>query len=191
LKSVIRKLSSLEEFLTNFFIELHIERTERDHKAINVIHKIPIIPYNVLPIKKYSDFLTQYAFNHVEKEYMASLIIDDISLDNVDVTIIKCDCKFFRSMTLPCRHIIKIRQLKNLEIFDEALCLPRWTKSYLLQNQNAFRPQASLLKSILECITSIKSNKKNQHQPLKNTGKLQSILLRFLNLSRQLDIVHT
>ncbi|KAF0719028.1 protein FAR1-RELATED SEQUENCE 5-like, partial [Aphis craccivora] len=44
-------------------------------------------------------------------------------------------------MRLPCRHIIKTRQLNNLEIFDEALCLPRWTKSYLLQNQNAFRPQ--------------------------------------------------
>jgi len=73
--------------LANFFIELHMERTERDHKAINVVHKIPIIPSNMLPIKKYSDLLTQYSFNHVEKEYRASLKISDISLDNVDVTI--------------------------------------------------------------------------------------------------------
>ncbi|KAF0719029.1 protein FAR1-RELATED SEQUENCE 5-like [Aphis craccivora] len=60
--------STLEELLANFFIELHMERTERDHKAINVVHKIPIIPSNMLPIKKYSDLLTQYSFNHVEKE---------------------------------------------------------------------------------------------------------------------------
>jgi len=63
-------------------------------------------------------------------------------------------------MRLPCRHIIKTRQLNNLEIFDEALFLPQWTKSYLLQNQNAFRLQVNLLKSIPECVTSITSSKK-------------------------------
>ncbi|XP_022165268.1 protein FAR1-RELATED SEQUENCE 5-like [Myzus persicae] len=160
LKSVIRKLSSLEEFLTNFFIELHIERTERDHKAIKSIHKIPVISNDILPIKKYSDLLTQYSFSHVEKEYLASLKMNNNSLENIGVTITLCDCKFFRSMKLPCRHIIKKRQLNNLDIFDQQLCLPRWTKNYLLQNQNAFQPQINSPDSGQDSISYITFKKK-------------------------------
>lgn len=113
LNSVMRKLSSLEEFLTNFFIELYIERTEKDHKAIKGIHKTPIIS-NIFPIKKYSACLNEYAFSHVEKQYLASLKMNDSSLENVGVTITLCTCKFFRAMKLPCRHIFKNRLLDDL-----------------------------------------------------------------------------
>jgi len=153
LKSVIRKLSSLEEFLTNFIIELHIERTERDHKAIKSIHKIQVISNDILPIKKYSDHLTQYSFSHVEKEYLASLKMNNNSLENIGVTITLCDCKFFRSMKLPCRHIIKKRQLNNLDIFDQQLCLP------LHQNKNVFQPQINSPDSVQDSISYITSKK--------------------------------
>lgn len=43
-------------------------------------------------------------------------------------------------MGLPCRHIFKMRIDNKLDIFDEKLCLPRWTKKYLLETQNSFQP---------------------------------------------------
>lgn len=42
-KIIIKKLSSLQEFLEYLFVELQIERTERDHKIIKTIHKLPVL----------------------------------------------------------------------------------------------------------------------------------------------------
>lgn len=62
LKSIIKKLSSLQEFLENLFVELQIERTERDHRAMKTIHKLPVINSAIAPIKIYSNILTQFCF---------------------------------------------------------------------------------------------------------------------------------
>ncbi|KAF0703489.1 protein FAR-RED IMPAIRED RESPONSE 1-like, partial [Aphis craccivora] len=140
LKSIIKKLSSLQEFLEYFFVELQVERTERDHRAIKTIHKLPVINSEIAPIKIYSNILTQFAFNHLEKEYLASVDLKNNSDVNFNVTVLKCSCNFNRNMGLPCRHIFKMRIDNKLDIFDEKLCLPRWTKKYLLETQNSFQP---------------------------------------------------
>ncbi|XP_050053743.1 uncharacterized protein LOC114128013 isoform X3 [Aphis gossypii] len=139
LKSIIKKLSSLQEFLENLFVELQIERTERDHRAMKTIHKLPVINSTIAPIKIYSNILTQFAFDLVEKEYLASINIKNNNDTNLNITDLNCSCTFNRNMGLPCRHIFNMRINKKLDIFDEQLCIPRWTKKYLLEKQNVFQ----------------------------------------------------
>ena len=42
-----------------------------------------------------------------------------------------CTCDFFKSLSLPCRHIFALRQYLKLPGFEESLCAPRWTLQYV------------------------------------------------------------
>ena len=66
LKQVINKNSSLEEFITNFFIILGALRTERDHRAAIMFQKVRVNPYTEDgPESKYTKLLISYATKFV------------------------------------------------------------------------------------------------------------------------------
>lgn len=46
------------------------------------------------------------------------------------VTRNSCSCTFFSSMKVPCRHIFKLLQTYESDLFVPSLCLERWTKQY-------------------------------------------------------------
>ena len=63
LKQVITCHSSLQEFITNFFIILRALRTERDHKAAIMFQKIPVRAFPPeTPEGELYKLLTSYAF---------------------------------------------------------------------------------------------------------------------------------
>ena len=64
LKQVISRHSSLEDYISCFFVILTALRTERDHKAAVVFQKVKVVPYNQgSPESEYSKLLTSYAFS--------------------------------------------------------------------------------------------------------------------------------
>lgn len=49
-----------------------------------------------------------------------------------------CQCTSWRSMKLPCRHILKARSRLEISLYDESLCDKRWSTTYYQLNQRIF-----------------------------------------------------
>ena len=49
---------------------------------------------------------------------------------DVDNNASSCSCSFWKTMSLPCRHILHVRLNVNQTIFEECMFHPRWFKSY-------------------------------------------------------------
>lgn len=56
----------------------------------------------------------------------------------IEVTPSTCECGSWRSMRLPCRHILAVRASLEMNVFDETLCDPRWSLEYYKANQRIF-----------------------------------------------------
>ena len=39
-----------------------------------------------------------------------------------------CSCSFWKTMTLPCRHIFAARASQNMNLFEKQMVKERWTK---------------------------------------------------------------
>ena len=68
---------------------------------------------------------------------------------NLQVSSEKCQCNFFTSMKLPCRHIFTIRKELSFPLYCESLCDPRWTKDHYLISHRAFKSCENLGSSSL------------------------------------------
>lgn len=142
LKGVITKHSSLYQFFIQFLEAVDSLRTERDHRAVLLVQKIPVNPYkSETPEYKYMELLTPYALQFVVKQlgFVSKVKIvsqaDDCFMVNcsegiVKVTATKCTCSFRKSMQLPCRHIFAVRLHLSLDLFSPELCGTRWTLAY-------------------------------------------------------------
>ncbi|CAH0553152.1 unnamed protein product [Brassicogethes aeneus] len=140
LKSVIHKDSSLTDFIENFFTLYNGMTEERDHTAAYQYFKVPLTRFEKdTPQFHYSNYLTQYAFNFVQKELQEYTKIDTTSPNQSTrshmATDISCTCSIFISMMLPCRHIFSIREAQFLPLYEESLCNKRWTKDHLRKHQ--------------------------------------------------------
>lgn len=146
LKSVIEKYSVFKKFIKNFFILISNHRNNIAVELATDLNKIPT-KFLTNDEKEYYNFLLPYAFNQMmmEKEQTNNVKFsfrsDTMALfenrnESKLVSLKSCQCTFFNTMRLPCRHIFKFRDSKDLSLFDEALCLKRWTKVYYLENSD-------------------------------------------------------
>ena len=56
----------------------------------------------------------------------------------ITVTSTTCQCTSWRSMKLPCHHILTARSKLGMSLYDEALCDKRWSTAYYKLNQRIF-----------------------------------------------------
>lgn len=151
LKSVVARYCTLGKFFHDIIISVVSTNVERDHKAITMVEKMPINSQHVDEVeKKIRNHLTAYSANHVCSEYHKSSKMIFTSIEN-DIHILKkpsavikatynyCDCGSISSMGLPCRHIMAVRRLLNLPIYEESLSRNRWTRSYYLASHPVFK----------------------------------------------------
>lgn len=89
-----------------------------------------------------------------------STIVESTSTDQ------SCSCAFFRSMKLPCKHIFKKREQKNLSLFDPTICDNRWTRNYYIKSHVIFN---TLSNDQVQC-----SSLSITHQPEQSTRCLTS-----------------
>lgn len=113
---------------------------ERDHVAFESINKRPLVTtidndYDI----RYSGYLTRYAFQKYKKQSIKSHEVQFTNISeeaaeciqyntHIDVTFLNCSCRFYKTMNLPCSHIIALRLNKEKPVFDPELCGFRWTK---------------------------------------------------------------
>ena len=151
LKSVIVRYSSLEEFIDKFFLILRLLRSERDHKAALVAQKV-LVSYHALTDDNslsYMKYLTPYTYQFLAKQMELKKKVklqpqeDGIfeamsSKGLITVTGTTCQCTFWKSMKLPCHHILMARSNLEISLYDEALCDKHWSTAYYKLNQQIF-----------------------------------------------------
>ncbi|KAG1674491.1 Zinc finger SWIM domain-containing protein 3 [Nymphon striatum] len=153
LKSVISRYSGVTVFFQDLMKCSNSLKNERDHLATNVVLKTPIHRVAISETEQaYEDLLTPFAFKYVKQQLQFSLNttivgrVDDrsttvktTSLGNIVVFVDSCECSFFTSMLLPCRHVFGVRRHLNLPLFDESLCALRWTVHYYKSSQRVYQ----------------------------------------------------
>ncbi|XP_065886150.1 zinc finger SWIM domain-containing protein 3-like isoform X3 [Dysidea avara] len=150
LKQVISRNSSLEEFISHFFVILTALRTERDHKAAVMFQKTKVQPFSQgSPESEYTKLLTLYASTLVLKQLELAKKVKEIKEDNGryivqtsegerTVSLEKCACGFYSSICLPCRHIFALRIKLGKPLYDPTVCEQRWTTAYYKSTQRIF-----------------------------------------------------
>ena len=151
LKAVIAKYSSIVQFFNSLMCTINLMSIERDHRALLVSQKVPLKVYSDdSPEQAYLDILTPYAFRFVkvELEKRSRVELQDEGTRYVvasgprllEVSVVSCNCEFRTAMSLPCRHILAVRQHENLQVFDSTLVAQRWTKQYYMHSHRVFQP---------------------------------------------------
>ncbi|KAL7294048.1 hypothetical protein TKK_0012522 [Trichogramma kaykai] len=146
IKLLLEKKSSMVTFLNEFFVFLDIHKNERDEKLVKTFLKKPAY-------KIFIRDLTDYAFEHVSKhidavgevKYTRQLdsgyyeVRSSYGVIEYIASVTSCTCINFLSMGLPCKHIFKVRQICELDLFDPNLCITRWTRNYLRVHHQTFQ----------------------------------------------------
>ena len=153
IKSVCSKYGSLLQFFTEFFAVLGALKNERQHHRLMACARCPNCLLSMDDdLRDYWNFVTPYAFRHIQDQAKFSEMVkvkeelsDDTFLiakndqtDVVTVSPVSCQCNYPGRIGLPCRHILKVRQLLSLSRFDETLVLYRWKNIYV---NNSFTPE--------------------------------------------------
>ncbi|KAG8174278.1 hypothetical protein JTE90_021712 [Oedothorax gibbosus] len=144
IKQVVTRYSTLSNFFTDLMISVSSTNVERDHKALTISERVPVrnedLDGTELQIRQ---TLTKFAADHVIDEYRASMKItfSNVGEDSANLctksriittTVSSCSCGGTTSMGLPCRHLMALRKLKALPVFEPDHCRQRWTRSYYL-----------------------------------------------------------
>lgn len=142
LKALLTRFAPLKKMFKETIIVLSTLADERDYRKITNAEKNPAIIVNEQPFEHdYRKLLTHFAFTHMKPQInridavQFSIVEDDrafIFMDNqifIEVTERNCTCEFFKTMRLPCKHIMALRSHNGHNQFEPALCHPRWHKS--------------------------------------------------------------
>ena len=154
IKSVCSRHVNLDTFFDQFFAVLACLRNERDHSTLMAIVKKRVIlsPINS-PEWQYASLLTPYAFTYVQEQLsrMAKVSLAEDSTTgahsvstsegNLSVTANSCCCRFWKTMHLPCRHILATRSKTQLPLYSPNLVSDRWKIKYI---QEAFNSKKAM-----------------------------------------------
>ncbi|KAK7114682.1 hypothetical protein V1264_000704 [Littorina saxatilis] len=160
LKSMTSPSNSLLEFLSVFFSFLTMVRTERDTRVAQMFSKVPCsVRTRDECTQQFMEYLTPHAFKRVEKqlERAGHVVLQEdnghfsvtSSEGEICVTPISCDCTFYKSMSLPCRHIFAVRKICGRDLFDTELIAQRWTLEYYKRGHRFFQPLSDIVEERL------------------------------------------
>ena len=118
---------------------LNTLRNERDHTMALTKRKLNFSdPVEV----EYATYITPYALQFFAQQlhhrHKVRILMQQGSEFHVSssegilqVTSVKCQCKFWKTIKLPCRHILAVREKQQLLLFERTLVSKRWTLDYL------------------------------------------------------------
>lgn len=133
--------SNLLEFFNNLMVTINITESEKDTKAVKATMKTPLYSEDDDVLEEYKKKMTNFAFVKMVVEYkhrstLTYLIVDDAmvtkvkNIENVNITTTSksCECGFWKTMSLPCRHIFKFLEVSDESLFQETLRARRWLR---------------------------------------------------------------
>ena len=206
-KSVCSKYASLEQCFTELFIVLNSLNTERDSRAAEVATKKCGLSFPDGSVEaKYAHYLTPYSFGYVHKELQLSLQIKDfeqvddehaifnMSRGPITTTMKSCECSFFVTMGLPCRHMFSFRKYHGVDMYDETMVLVRWTRLYYIGKHRVYNifndsQSRSCLSKFSQASTTTK-NIKSSHEKYREAFEICKSLATMLSEMPMRDYVH-
>lgn len=141
LKSIITHYTSLVSFFGTTLKLMKSMQTEKNVRTMNRQEKVPVKSGNEEQfVFEYRKLLTHFAFTHIKRQ-LDTVNAVAFSQSNPNSSFIRfpdgrtivvtedsCSCGFFTTMCLPCKHILKYRNNKGIDIFCQNLCHKRWIK---------------------------------------------------------------
>ena len=143
IKSVCSRYASLMQFFSEFFCVLKSLREQRNHHYLMAITRKKTEFENLdKDLQLFCNYVTPYAFKFVREQLQYSSKVKVLKQQNGNefslsaanniqephkATPSCCDCSFFSSMGLPCKHILKVRSLLDIPAFCQSLVHERWT----------------------------------------------------------------
>ena len=127
IKSVCSRFANLQNFFKDLLTCIDSLRDERDHRTVDIAQKKPLSQFPGNSIEgQYQSVLTPYA-----AKFVVRCTVDD------------CSCRFFKSMSLPCRHVMQLRQAVGLgmSVFCPDLCADRWKKDFNINSHQVMNSQ--------------------------------------------------
>lgn len=146
LKTVVTRYGKLNSFIKETMQCIHSLNVERDYRTITSLQRKPISAANESAMEfQYRSVLTSFAYTSFLTEMENYDKIVDVGEMNGRLALRSransrkvfsanektCDCRFFKSMTLPCRHIIYFLRKNGMDPFAANLCHNRWLKKNL------------------------------------------------------------
>lgn len=141
IKSVVAKHSPLATFFDDLITCIASFNIERDYIAADSILRKNLVNRDAQTYdEKYAKLLTRYAYekylNESEKaheiEFTKIIEVEAECVQNgviQTVTDENCSCPFFRTMSLPCAHIIAFLNYHKEDAFKPSICANRWKRS--------------------------------------------------------------
>lgn len=142
-KSVCSKYANLSSFFDQFLAVLSCLRNERDHSTLMALAKKRVSAYSAnSPEEEFANLLTPYAVKYVYKQLALRNKVGVIDDDGVQCTVSSfsgilsvtantCQCTFWTTMHLPCRHMFAVREKHDLSLYSIDGVSTRWTLSYM------------------------------------------------------------
>lgn len=145
IKSICSKYASLLQFFPEFFSVLRTLQYERNHHYLMVsARKLVENQHHDPSVQQYAQHLTPYAFQfvHTQMDLSKATKTENVtrepgetfeiksSGDLITATSFSCTCSSAKRMGLPCQHILKVRGIINLPLFEPTLVNQRWTMAY-------------------------------------------------------------
>ena len=144
-KSVCSKYANLSTFFDEFFAVLSCLRNERDHVTLMAMVKKRVSAFPPeSPEEQFAKMLTPFALDFVIKqlkfrkkvtivEHNDANSVVSSSAGNLTVTVNSCQCTFWKTMHLPCRHMFAVREKKQLPLYASAneVISERWKMEYM------------------------------------------------------------
>lgn len=160
LKTVITPYAALNTFMRETIQCIESLNAERDHRTICSIQREPIDVVNETETEfKFRNILTNFAYIALRDEKMKSgtviytgqtadgtLVLKSSEMASVTHLTManSCTCAFYKSMSLPCRHIFFFLEKKELDSYVPDVCNRRWLKSRLPAELVGIVPSAIL-----------------------------------------------
>lgn len=141
LKAIITKYSSLPVFFRELMGCISSIRIEQDIHAAELLTRKRVGTNYEPHDNRYYALLTEFAFDLYYEESVnrhsvqfvdvneLMAICGSVPSQRLMVTGQACDCEFFMSMNLPCRHILAFRERNEMFLFEPTICAERWFKS--------------------------------------------------------------
>lgn len=205
LKNEIPRRAPLKTFIDNFFLYYYRRNDTIKKKLGETLYKIPIRGFEPnSPEFLYQQLLTSKGFDHLMKQFVRHDSIScyescdsfqvgwiQCNFKSLRVSVNSCECNDFISWELPCRHLLAVRKLYQLPLFDKSLCPERWTRQYNIEHQptlqNVKKPHVSDLqtkKSLKIPVQRMPAPNYNTHQQ-----RLKSMLEVTNNIARAGSLV--
>ena len=163
IKSVIKGHMTILEFCSSLLGVIATLRNERDHRVVTIYQKVPVCSTLPKTAQDYANLVTPHALGIITQQLGSRLNVKLTATEDPEtytatssqgplkVTPINCECTSFISQRLPCKHIFRLRETLNQNMYCPDLVDQRWTLSKYKECHRVFQPRQRIPSSVNIC----------------------------------------